>query len=125
MSDKTDQRPRRIADLVVNEILSRRGFRQEWDGMEEDVKQEIYDTLEKGIRGHLYGDALDPSVYEYLARAIEEAKKERNPRSVHPEQRSLSLAVTNMEQAGLWLCEYRAQCHLGEDALLDWLREVI
>ena len=33
--------------------------------------------------------------------------------------------VVKLEEAALWICEKRARHHIGEDALLDWLIEVI
>lgn len=40
------------------------------------------------------------------------------------EARSAALVVTNLEQAALWHCEYRASLHLGENSLTDWLLEI-
>jgi hypothetical protein len=58
-----------------------------------------------------------------LAASIERARADRD--SADPrDKRELALVVTNLEQAGLWLCESRAREHLGEQALLDWLLEI-
>lgn len=60
---------------------------------------------------------------EKIAQAIEQARELRD--QADPEdKRELALVVTNLEQAGLWLCESRAREHLGDNALLDWLREI-
>lgn len=60
---------------------------------------------------------------EKIAQAIEEARELRDQADPQ-DKRELALVVTNLEQAGLWLCEARAREHLGDNALLDWLREI-
>lgn len=60
---------------------------------------------------------------EAIAQAIEQATTLRDDPDVG-DKRELALVVTNLEQAGLWLCQWRAREHLGDQALLDWLREV-
>lgn len=62
------------------------------------------------------------SLAEKIAQAIEEARDLRD--QADPDKRELALVVTKLEEAGLWLCESRAREHLGDNALLDWLREI-
>lgn len=59
-----------------------------------------------------------------LAATIEKARKIRDEAGPGPEMRSMALVITNLETAALWFCEYRAQLHLGENALADWLLEI-
>lgn len=66
---------------------------------------------------------------ELLARTIERAYALRGAELVedkpHTETlRRLSLVITHLEMAALWKCEQDAAAHLGEGALLDWLRGI-
>ena len=62
----------------------------------------------------------DADLRELLARTLEAAYEEQkeNP------GREISLVVTKLEEAALWICERDAEQHLGQNALLDWLRGI-
>jgi len=113
-----------ITDKVLQNILGRKGFDNAWDEIDADIQKEIKADLLQTVWAQLTDEATDPDVNEHVARAIEMTKMMRNSIGHSPEGRSLSLAITNLEQAGLWLCEYGAQTHQGADALLDWLRGI-
>jgi hypothetical protein len=59
---------------------------------------------------------------EAIARAIESARQTRDAAKPQ-DKRELALVVTKLEEAALWLGEYRAKEHQGADAILNWLRE--
>lgn len=40
-----DEAVEEVADAILNDITDRRGWRQEWDGFDDDIKQEIRSTL--------------------------------------------------------------------------------
>lgn len=65
----------------------------------------------------------DLSLEELIARAIEAARTKRDEADPQ-DKRELALVVTHLETSALWLCQYKALGHLGDDALLDWLREI-
>ena len=41
-----------------------------------------------------------------------------------PADAEYAAVFAKLEEAALWLCQWRAREHLGGDALLDWLREI-
>ena len=43
----------RIRDAVLKDLLDRRGFRQTWDEIDEDIRMEIRGTLERKIQAVL------------------------------------------------------------------------
>jgi hypothetical protein len=58
-----------------------------------------------------------------LAQAITEAR-DLLANEDAGDKRQLALVVTKLEEAALWLCEWKAREHLGDQALLDWLNGV-
>lgn len=74
-------------------------------------------------------DSVSGTSFEaLLAEVIERARTMRDEASSSGggavEGRSIALALTHLETAALWYCNYRAQLHLGENALTDWLLEI-
>lgn len=62
-----------------------------------------------------------PFLESLVYNVIEEAKRRRDLSS----GREMSLVVTNLEQAALWLREHHGVvAHEGESAILDWLWHV-
>lgn len=72
-------------------------------------------------------ESLDTAVslQALLAAGIVEARRMRDHPHARDSVRQLSLIVTKLEEAALWYCEQRARDHVGSDALVDWLTEVI
>lgn len=58
---------------------------------------------------------------ELLAQSIEAARKRRDESS---DKREMSLVVTKLEEAALWLCEWKAREHNGDNSITDWLRGI-
>jgi hypothetical protein len=61
-------------------------------------------------------ESEEPSLEVLLAKTLELARARRNE---HPAERELSLVVTKLEEAGLWLCEWHEPGSLLGQKLVD------
>lgn len=52
MSEK-EKLARKIADAILQDVTDRRGWRQEWEGFDEDIQKEIKDTWVQIIKKEL------------------------------------------------------------------------
>lgn len=60
-----EQLSKNIVDKIKADFTDRRGLRQEWDAIDEDIKQEIIETWENIALGELNGSQLvAPKNYE-------------------------------------------------------------
>lgn len=54
MTDKeVESKARKIVRKVLDDLLDRRGFRQEWDGCDQKDKAEIRDSLRRVVENEL------------------------------------------------------------------------
>lgn len=114
---------RAVVDAVLADLMRRKGVGDELEQVEaedpetwKELRAELAEVVAVALED-------DPPLEELLAQSIERARARRDEADER-DRVQLSVFVTRLEEAALWLCEHRARAHLGENALLDWLREV-